>query len=70
MLQTSIANGFGNMGYITKKECFTIVGEQCISHVLVNIALSTTTATVVMSWTDIARYGKKTCLTSSVNGIY
>jgi len=58
------------MGYITKEECVTIVGEQCISHVLVNIALSTTTATDAMSWIDIAKYGKTTYLTSSVNGIY
>lgn len=65
-----MANGFGNMGYITKEECVTIVGEQCISHVSVNTALSTTTATVAMSWTDIAKYGKTTYLTSSVNGIY
>jgi hypothetical protein len=58
------------MGYITKGECVTIVSEQCTSHVLVNTALLTTTATVAMSWTDIAKYGKTTYLTSSINGIY
>jgi len=43
--------------------------DKCVKNALENIVLLTTTVIVAMSLIDIAKCGKTTCLTSSVDEI-